>query len=60
MTEASNSLLAFFRVVLDELRKKLSPAEFADLRKECDTKQEGQDVGASVTPTPGQASSHGD
>jgi len=55
MTEASDPLLAFFRVVLDELRKKLSPAEFADLLKECDTEREGQDVGANATPR--QASS---
>jgi hypothetical protein len=60
MTEASNSLLAFFRVVLDELRKKLSPAEFAELLKECDTEREGQDIGVNATPMPGQASSHGD
>lgn len=60
MTEASNPLLAVFRVVLDELRKKLSPAEFADLLKECDTEQEGQDIRANATPMPGQAHSPGD
>jgi len=60
MTEDSDPLFAFFRVVLDELKKKLSPAEFAGLLKECDTEQEGQDIGINVTPMPGQASSSGD
>ena len=60
MTEASNSLLAFFRVVLDELKKRLTPTEFTELLKECDTEQEEQDVRANATPMPGQAPSPGD
>lgn len=34
MTEDSNPLAAFFRAVLDELRKRLTSAEFAELLKE--------------------------
>ena len=35
-TEDSNPLAAFFRTVLDELRKRLTPAEFAELLSQCD------------------------
>lgn len=47
MTETLNPLTAFFRAVLDEVRKRLTPEEFADLSEECDTEGEGQ------TPTLG-------
>ena len=35
-TEDSNPLAAFFRAVLEELRKRLTSAEFAELLSECD------------------------
>lgn len=57
MTEDSNPLLAFFRAVLDEMKKRLTPAEFADLLKECNTEREKQDIGTNATP--GQTSSPG-
>lgn len=40
MTEASNPLTEFFRVVLHELRNRLSPEEYAELLKECDAEAE--------------------
>jgi Ca2+-binding EF-hand superfamily protein len=44
MTEAVNPLASFFRVVLDELRRRLTPAEFEDLLKECDVDSESTNV----------------
>ena len=35
-----NPLLVFFRVVLDELKKRLTSEEFADLLKECEAEAE--------------------
>lgn len=35
MTEDSNPLTAFFQVVLEELRKRLTPEEYQDLLKDC-------------------------
>ena len=40
MTEAVNPLAAFFRVVMGELRKRLTPAEFADLLEEVKQSQD--------------------
>lgn len=40
MTEDSNPLAVFFRTVLEELRKRLTPAEFAELLSECEVESE--------------------
>lgn len=58
--EEVNPLLIFFHAVMNELRRTLPPEDFAEMLEECSTEREGQDVGASVTPTPGQTSSPGD
>jgi len=42
MTERAKPLAAFFRAVLDKLRKRLTPAEFQDLLSECQEGQHGQ------------------
>ena len=42
MTELLNPLTTFFRAVVSELLKRLTPEEFADLSEECDTEGEGQ------------------
>ncbi|MBY8998353.1 MAG: hypothetical protein KGD60_11535 [Candidatus Thorarchaeota archaeon] len=34
-TEEINPLAVFFQVVLNELRRRLTPEEYADLLKEC-------------------------
>ena len=60
MSERTNPLAAFFRAVLDELRRRLTPAEFQGLLEECGAEREGQDVGVNATPTPGQTPSPGD
>lgn len=36
MTESINPLVSFFRFALEELKKRLTPAEFKALLKECD------------------------
>ena len=53
-------LATFFRAVVSELRKRLTPEEFADMLKECGTEREEQDVGANATPTPGQTPNSGE
>ena len=40
MVESSRPLAVFFCAVLDELRKRLTPAEYAGLLKECDVDTE--------------------
>ena len=35
MTEAVNPLASFFSVVMAELRRRLTPAEYQDLLEEC-------------------------
>ena len=42
MTEDSNPLTVFFQVVLEELRKRLTPAEYQDLLKDCQEVKTGQ------------------
>jgi len=43
MTEDStNALAVFFNVVLEELRKRLTPAEYKDLLNECQEVKTGQ------------------
>lgn len=49
-----NPLLVFFHAVMNELRRKLTPETFTELLEEYSAEREGQDVGATVTPTPGQ------
>jgi len=54
MTEGHNPIATFFRAVLDELRKRLTPEEFADILEKCGTERVGQDIGAKAAPTSGQ------
>jgi len=42
MTERAKPLAAFFRAVLDELRKRLNPAQFSELLEECREVKPGQ------------------
>jgi len=52
MDESSKPLAAFFHVVLDELKKRLAPAEFSELLSECEVETEG--TGADTISTPKQ------
>ena len=56
----ANPLVVFFHAVMNELRRRLTPENFAELLKEYGTEREGQDVGANATPTPGQTPTPGD
>ena len=51
MTEGLNP---FFQVVMDELRKRLTPEEFTNLLKECNVDPENENTGSDIASTPGQ------
>jgi hypothetical protein len=44
MSERINPLAAFFRAVLDELRRRVFPEEFADMLEGCDVDSETANV----------------
>lgn len=54
------TLPAFFRAILDELKKKLSPAEFADFLENYKTEQREGAKAAGTASTPGQVPSSSD
>ena len=54
MTERVKPLAEFFRTILGDLRKRLSPAEYQNLLEECDADSENEGTGADTISTPGQ------
>ncbi len=54
MVKSSRPLVVFFRIVLDELKKRLPPADFQDLLRKCDADSENEETGADTISTPGQ------
>lgn len=56
MTEDLNPLVLFFRAVIDELQKRLTPEDFANLLKECNVHSENEGTRTNTKLTPGQMS----
>lgn len=54
MAEDPNPLVIFFQAVMSELRKKLTPKNFADLLEDCKTEQREEDITAVSAATPRQ------